>query len=569
MDPFEVPENLTEVEDKDLDALAKGGREALAEIAAKAKAKTATSEDAAQAKEIAEALRSIDSERENRMAVHEDILGLADEFAEEEATDEEATAEETPEAEATEETPEAEVEEQPEAEQALEPVTASAPKSKAKTTSVRQRVAATGRRAQPPAETKSPLEITAAPDVQGFSAGQSLDDMDNVAKAFIARSKGFNQPGTGAQYAVAQIRRNAYDDLTVTGSKDDQKVINYAGSEKRLKGGSLTAAAGWCAPSETLYDLCDTGASTEGMVDLPEIQVNRGGVRFTNGPDFSALYNGGFHLTEAEVIAGQEKNCIEIPCPAFDEVRLEAVGICLTSPILMERGYPELVSAFLGESMIAHQWNVNNILLNKMITAGLAGSGGTAIQAGGLGSIAAGALGALELVVQSERTANRWGQSETIEAMVPAWLFGAMRLDYSLRNGVNMESVSDGDITRWFADRNISVKPVVGWQDLPSFTGATGTDQVAYPTTFQALIYRSGTFVKGTDDVISLSAVHDSANLKKNQYTALFYEEAVLLLQRCYGAKIVEMPVCAAGTTGAANLTDCNSAPVTTTTTVV
>lgn len=539
MDPFEVPENLSDLDGAALDALAALGRDHINAIAEKAKNGEATTEDAAAAKAIAEALRTVGAEQDARMSVHDDIAALADEFAlpeQEEQDDEDPeVVEETP--EAVEETPEVEA-------QTKEPVVASV-------TSVRQRVAAKGK-PKPPAAPASNLTVTAAADV-GFAAGSALKDMTQVAEAFANRSRGFNMPGTGATYQVAQIRRNGYEGLVAEGTKDDMTVINKAGDESRLKGGSLVAAAGWCAPSETLYDLCDNGASTEGMVDLPEVQVNRGGVRYTNGPDFSALYSGGFHLTEAQAIAGQEKTCIDIPCPEFEEVRLDAVGICLTSPILMERGYPELVAAFLGESMVAHQWKVNGIMLNKMLAAA-----GAPINAGGMGSVAAGALGALELIVQSERTANRWGLSETIEANVPSWVFGAMRLDYSLRNGVNMESVSDADITRWFADRNIAIKPIVGWQDLPEFTSATAEGEVAYPATFEALIYRSGTFVKGTQDVINLSAVHDAASLKKNQYTALFFEEAVLLLQRCYGAKRVTIPVCAGGTTGAANLSDCN-----------
>lgn len=546
MDPFEVPENLSDLDGAALDALASTGREQINAIAEKAKAGEATTEDAAAAKAIAEGLRKVDAERDARISMHDDITSLADEFSlpeQEEQEDDEKEPE--PEAEVEVEEPE----QVPEVEaEVKEPVTASV-------TNVRRRVAAKGK-PKPPAksEPSSNLSITVAADA-GFAAGSSLKDMKEIAEAFSNRSRGFTMPGTGATYQVAQISRNGFaaDGLVAEGTKDDMDVINRAGDESRLKGGSLVAAAGWCAPSETLYDLCDNGASTEGMVDLPEMQVNRGGVRYTNGPDFSVLYEGGFHLTEAQAIAGQEKTCIDIPCPEFEEVRLDAVGICLTSPILMEKGYPELVAAFLGEAMVAHQWKVNGIMLNKMLAAA-----GTPINAGGMGSVAAGALGALELIVQSERTKNRWGLSETIEANVPSWVFGAMRLDYSLRNGVNMESVSDADITRWFADRNIAIKPLVGWQDLPEFTSATAEGEVAYPATFEALIYRSGTFVKGTQDVINLSAVHDSANLKKNQYTALFFEEAVLLLQRCYGAKRVTIPVCAGGVTGAANLSDCN-----------
>ncbi len=77
---FKVPENLTEVEDKALDDAAKEGRSALSEITKKAEKQQATAEDAKEAQAIADALRQIDAERQSRMAVHDDILALGEEF---------------------------------------------------------------------------------------------------------------------------------------------------------------------------------------------------------------------------------------------------------------------------------------------------------------------------------------------------------------------------------------------------------------------------------------------------------------------------------------------------------
>ena len=116
-----------------------------------------------------------------------------------------------------------------------------------------------------------------------------------------------------------------------------------AAKESRLPGGSLLASGGWCAPSETIYTLCST-ESLDGLIDLPEINVQRGGIRFTKGPDFSDIYtDAGFCQTEAQAIAGTTKPCVEIECPAFEEVRLDACGICVKAPILTNAGYPELV----------------------------------------------------------------------------------------------------------------------------------------------------------------------------------------------------------------------------------
>jgi hypothetical protein len=78
---------------------------------------------------------------------------------------------------------------------------------------------------------------------------------------------------------------------------------------------------------------------------------------------------------------------------------------------------------------------------------------------------------------------------------------------------------------------------------------------VAYPATYQALVYPAGTFVKGTSDVINLNAVYDAASLAANIYTALFFEEGVLVAKMCNEAALVTLPICNAGRTGTANLT--------------
>ena len=55
----------------------------------------------------------------------------------------------------------------------------------------------------------------------------------------------------------------------------------------------------------------------------------------------------GFFQTEAEAIAGDCKDCCSVDCPPFDEVRLDAIGLCVKSPLLTEAAYPELVQRFL------------------------------------------------------------------------------------------------------------------------------------------------------------------------------------------------------------------------------
>jgi hypothetical protein len=373
--------------------------------------------------------------------------------------------------------------------------------------------------------------------------------MGHLGTAAINRMRAFPTPnGTGEtedlhMYGLAHFRIDFPDDLKIKRGDDDLEKMLYAGRESRLPGGSLTAAGGWCAPSETIYDLC-AGATTEGILSVPEVGVTRGGMKFPVTPDFSTVYAAvGFCQTEAQAIAGTTKPCYEVPCPTFVDVRLDACGLCIKVPILTEVGYPEIIDYWMTQSMIAHQHKMNAKVIAAMVTAAGAAKVPTA-----LGSTTSDTLGSLELIADVWRDRYRLALSATMEVVVPFWVKGAIRTDLANRAGVAPEVITDQTIAAHFAARNLSVQYVYDWQDLAS-------NATAYPTTFQVLMYPAGTFVKGTADVINLSAVYDAASLAVNTYTGLFFEQGILVANPCYSAALITIAVCGAGRQGALNFT--------------
>jgi hypothetical protein len=321
------------------------------------------------------------------------------------------------------------------------------------------------------------------------------------------------------------------------------EVLYHAMDEARLPGGSLVASGGWCAPSETIYDLC-SGETAEGLLSVPEVNVARGGIKYTSGPDFASIYsNVGFCQTEAQAIAGTAKTCYEVPCPAFTEVRLDACGLCIKAPILTNAAYPELVQRYLSGGMIAHQHKMNAKVIAAMATAA-----GTAKTVTAYGSTVADMVDSLALIADGIRSKYRLSPTASMEVVLPWWVKGAMQNDLDNRNGCGGQSVES-----LFASRNLNVQYVYDWQDTPFPAGTAPA--IGYPATVQALIYPAGTFIKGTADVINLNAVYDAASLVQNLYTALFFEQGILVAKMCYEAQLVTIPVCNAGRTGSANLT--------------
>lgn len=416
---------------------------------------------------------------------------------------------------------------------------------------VRELARRTSRPAASQASRAQQITITAAADVPEFATGSPIEDLDTVGRALVNRMRGFGTPsGDGKSenlqhYGVAAFRLDFPAELTIDRHSDDMEILTFAGREARLPGNSLVAAGGWCAPSEVLYDLC-AGETTEGILSVPEVNVARGGIKYTSGPDFSAIYGAvGFCQTEAQAIAGTAKTCFEVPCPAFTEVRLDACGLCIKAPILTNAAYPELVQRWVSGSLIAHQHKINAKVIAAMATAA-----GAAKVITGLGTTAGDTLGGLELIADGLRQKYRLSMSASLEVVVPFWIRGAIRADLANRSGqTDAASVTDQQISAHFAARNLAVQYVYDWQDLAT------PPAVAYPTTFNALIYPAGTFIKGTSDIINMNAVYDAASLAVNVFTALFFEEGVLVAKMCNEAALVTLPICNAGATGAHELT--------------
>jgi hypothetical protein len=524
------------------DELASYAAEVRAAFDALAELDTPTAEQVEEAESYADHLDAILATQEQRVA---DAEALAERAA--------ALKDRFKEPEDTETQPEPEPEPEPEQADPEEPAAPAQPEAEQLPAAARSNVVTLSKKVARPLKPRTsakPVVITAAADVPEFVSGSRIEQFGQVGQAVINRMRAFGTPsgdGSGENlqhYGVAKLALDFPEDLTIDRHSNDLEVLEFARREARLPGKSLTAAGGWCAPSETIYDLCP-GETVEGILSLPEINVKRGGIRYTRGPSFAEIYAAPtFAMTEAQAIAGSvTKTCIDVTCPAFTEVRLDAVGLCLKVPILTQSAYPELIQRWISGSLVAFQHKMNARVLNALV----AGSGAARVFTG-LGATSTDTLQALELVIMGQRQKYRLGIGATLEVVVPLWVKGAIRADIARRNGRDAVAVTDAELSSVFSGIGANVQYVYDWQEL-------NVTANAYPTTFNALVYPAGSWIKGTSDVINLNAVYDAASLAQNVYTALFMEQGMLVAQMCYDSSLVTLPVCNAGRTGAANLT--------------
>lgn len=382
-----------------------------------------------------------------------------------------------------------------------------------------------------PKEDPNTAKLFAAADVRGFNSGQQLDGMEQAVEAIQARFKSFPKVRTGnriEKYGAVIIQRpkSAFA-IRGVDAESDMQVMMEAARESRLQGGSLVAAGGWCAPSTNLYGLT-SWETVSGILDLPTVDVERGGINFTQGPDFGTdIYDNAdfwFEQTEAEAEAGEEKPFLSVECPDFEDVRLSAVGFGIKAGILTNHAYPELIRRYVEGGLVGHAHKVNASVINKVL-----GYLGSATNFAELGSATADLLHAIEVAVMSIRYKYRLLPTDTVEGFLPVWAKAAIRADLATRNGVAQTNVSDAEIDAHFATRGVRMQYVYDWagQDLAG-------DAAALPNSVQFAVYKAGTFVKGSDPVITLDAMYDSTEIKTNTYTALFAEES-LLVANMYG----------------------------------
>lgn len=334
-------------------------------------------------------------------------------------------------------------------------------------------------------------------------------------------------------------------------------AISQATDQTQLPGGSLTASGGWCAPSEQLYDFCDVPDAVD-LVSLPEITINRGGVRWPNEPDYSAMYDEiGFLFTEPELQAVDGdtglptavKECVSIPCPdEFTEIRLNAIGFCVEAGILQVQGWPELLENFMRHATNAHLRKVSKYTVSQMV------AGSTAIDlttAGAASYVSATStiLNALALQAMNLRLNKGLARTATIEGVAPSWFAEVVKADFAQQEGLAVKDVSDAQVNAWLSARNIVLQYVADWQSRT--TGLPGhMSTVAWPATVNILLYPAGTWFRSMSPVIEFGVMYPKEQLQLNRYTHMFTEDAIAVAKRCDKSLNVKLPLAVNGGIG-------------------
>ena len=432
------------------------------------------------------------------------------------------------------------------------------------------------------------LSVTAA-GLLGMKPGDTFSGNNTVGVALIKNAQSFGHRGApGQRQTIAQFKRDREYVVDTDNGTETMKVLREARNERRLEGGSLarayqsaveragslTAAAGWCAPSQNDYDLCRNWSSPVGILDLPTVTVTRGGINYTDEPDFPTIYanavavgGGSNFLTEAQVIADTAKTCSEIPCPTFENRRLDVMALCIRVSFLQAAGYPEVVDAWSDGLQAAHEAEMNRLIIADIIAR--AGAATTIAPLDGAfgDSFTSALLAGVDLAAEDIRYRFHMDWTDTVEIVLPHWVLPQIRADLSrrTRETLGMLAVTDAQIASLFTSRNVRPHFVRGWQDGlitggaldPLFPGGDAATpfMTALPNDVSFLAFPAGSVAVARQDVVTLTNVYDAASLAVNEFTSLFAEEGFAPVYPCPGQRLYTLAdLCVGGIVGAAQI---------------
>ncbi len=414
------------------------------------------------------------------------------------------------------------------------------------------------------AERRRESVLVASADIPNYALGTKLDDMNALVAAMQQRARSLPILARGddtSKYPVASLQREFKYSLSMDSTPEQVNEVLTAAADVD----SLVAAGGWCSPSEISYDFYNI-VCVDGVLDLPTVGINRGGMRFPVSPSFGDLVGNAamWSWTETQDIAAVTgtaqsgtKTCARVPCPSFSEERLECDGLCLTVGNLTEDAYPELIANHTRLLFAAHAHKMNAKRIARLVSRSTAVSG-AALGDPGTGVVSP-VLGAIELQAIDYREKYAMCTDAVLEVVLPRWLRGMMRSDLRkrTRENTNMLSLTDAALMSLFDNINVRVQWVGDWQTRTTGFFGTSTNLIQWPSQVQYMMWAPGTWVLGQGLRLDLGVIRDSVMNATNDHTAEWMEECWLLARVGHESRLGTINICPDGTVGAADLTGC------------
>jgi len=362
--------------------------------------------------------------------------------------------------------------------------------------------------------TEAPVAITAGADIPGYTAGSTINDMNEVAQAMEKRIHSLRRVngGDGEQHIVASITTQYPESRTLSSDAESNmaKIDSVVGQE------ALVASGGHAAPFEVKYDIYAIGSTTVRPVRdaLPRFQADRGGVRFVTPPSFAAgSYANAVGVWTAAVDADPQsatKTSLTVSAAQEQTVATDAVTLQLQFGNLMTRAYPELIARHNELALVQHAREAEQYLLGKIA------DGSTAVTTSSLIGFGRDFLVQVRRAATAYRSRHRISPDARLKVIIPAWIYDAMAADLALAMpGDGTLSVSKAEIEGYLASLNVDL---VASLDQNVFGSQSAAALVEFPDSFTWYLFAEGTFLFLDGGTLDLGIIRDSSLVGTNDY---------------------------------------------------
>lgn len=359
--------------------------------------------------------------------------------------------------------------------------------------------------------TEAPVAITAGADIPGYTAGSTIDSMNDVAVAMEKRLHSLRRVngGDGEQHIVASIATQ-YPESRVLGTDPEEnraKIDSVIGAE------ALVASGGFATPLAVRYDVFGLGTAARPVRDsLPSFQADRGGIRYVTPPVLSSYANAVGVWTNATDADPQSATKASLTVTAAQEqtAYTDAVTLQMQFGNLFSRAYPELLARHNELGLIQHAREAEQNILSRIASAS------TAVTTTSLIGFGRDFLVQIKRAAAAYRSRHRIAPETQLRAIIPAWVIDAISADLTLAMpGDNTISVGASEINGYLASSNVSL---VASLDQNVFGAQSSGALNEFADSFTWYLFAEGSFIFLDGGTLDLGIIRDSGLVGTNDY---------------------------------------------------